>query len=39
MNFLKQLIHHAEVKRGGAHLLVGLVIGLVSTLLIGDSSE
>ena len=39
MDFLKRLIGHAEVKRGGAHLLVGIVIGLVATLLTGRSVE
>jgi hypothetical protein len=33
MSFLKRLIQNPEVKRGGAHLLVGVVIGLVTTLL------
>ena len=33
MDFLKKLMSHAETKRGAAHLLVGLAIGIVSTLL------
>jgi len=33
MSFIKRMLSHAEVKRGGAHLLVGVAIGLVSTLL------
>ena len=33
MNFLKQVFSHAETKRGAAHLLVGVAIGIVSTLL------
>ena len=33
MSFFKQVFNHAETKRGAAHLLVGVAIGLVSTLL------
>ncbi len=32
MDFLKKMLAHAEVKRGGAHLLVGIAIGLIATL-------
>ena len=31
--FLKKVVGHAEVKRGVSHLLVGVAIGLVATLL------
>ena len=33
MSFFKQVFSHAETKRGAAHLLVGVAIGIVSTLL------
>jgi hypothetical protein len=37
MEFLKKMFAHAEVKRGGAHLLVGIAIGLVATLFTKGS--
>ena len=39
MSFLKKAIGHAEVKRGVSHLLVGVLIGLVSAAVFGDSSD
>jgi len=33
MSFFKKLLSHAEVKRGAAHAAVGVIIGVVSTLL------
>jgi hypothetical protein len=33
MDFLKKALAHPEVKRGASHLLVGLGIAVVSTLL------
>ena len=33
MSFLKNVLAHAEVKRGAAHAAVGVIIGIVSTLL------
>ena len=32
-NFLKKVISHHEVKTGAAHLLVGLLIGVVATAI------
>ena len=37
MSFFRKMLTHAEVKRGGAHLLVGLAIGIVATLFTKDS--
>ncbi len=31
MEFFKKVISHVEVKRGASHLIVGILIGLVST--------
>ena len=31
--FLKKVVGHAEVKRGFSHLLVGVAIGLVASLI------
>ena len=39
MDFLKNVVSHAEVKRGASHLLVGVAIGLVSTLITRGKGE
>ena len=31
--FFTRVIEHPEVRRGGSHLLVGMLIGVVSTLI------
>lgn len=38
-NFLSKVVKHDEVKRGASHLLVGVLIGVVSTLLFGASTN
>ncbi len=39
MNFLKNVIKHPEVKRGASHVLVGLAIAVVSTLVFKDGVQ
>lgn len=36
MEFLKKALTHNEVKRGASHLIVGILIGVVSTLVFKD---
>lgn len=38
MEFIKQAIAHPEVKRGASHLIVGILIGIVSTAIFKDAA-
>ena len=36
MQFFKQALNHPEVRRGASHLIVGVLIGLVSTAVFKE---
>ncbi len=39
MEFIKKVITHDEVKRGASHLIVGILVGVVSTLIFKETAE